>query len=151
MSDRGRLSGFCWHEEYHTIDRKKEKAANCIYLTEDRICRNSKCVQYGEKCFVATHCPYRIREKKQDQKSNTKTGQILKINCTIPVGSIVYSQIYGKGKYLSFDKQFRIISVKYETGVKRFQYPEAYLEGHICSPGAVYQRVQKDIQTAVRE
>ena len=61
MPGRNRLTGICWHEEFHTVDPKKEKAADCIYLTKDRICRNSKCFKNGEKCFVATHCKYRVK------------------------------------------------------------------------------------------
>ena len=162
MSDRGKLSGFCWHEEYHTISRKKAKAADCIYLTESRICRNHKCVQYGEKCFVATYCPYRIKEK-QPEKTQEEVAvanhqehaivpkHITKINCTIPKGAELYSQAYGKGAYLSFENKFRIISVSFGTEVKTFRYPEAFIEGHICAAGPIYQRVQQDIQNAVRE
>lgn len=156
MSDRGRFSGFCWHEEYHTVDRKKEKAADCSYLTQGRICTNKKCSQYGEKCFVATHCPYRFREhgpikRKNSQQHSSRTMRIVSINCTIPVGAPIYSHSLGKGSYLSFDSKFRIISVSFENEVKRFQYPEAFTQGHICCPGEVYQRVSHDIEFAVRE
>lgn len=153
MSDRGKLSGFCWHEEYHTVNRKKAKAADCIYLTEDRICINSKCVQYGEKCFVATYCPYRIKEKKPEKPQNASVAvkHIVQIACTIPKGAELFNQIYGKGIFLSYESKFRIISVRFGTGVKNFRYPEAFMEGHICAAGAIYQRVQEDIQNAIRE
>lgn len=49
------------HLEYHNINPKKEKASDCVYLTEDRICQNKDSYYYLGKCFVASDCPLKLK------------------------------------------------------------------------------------------
>lgn len=155
MSDRGRFSGFKWHVEYHTTDRKKEKAADCIYLTEDRICENKKSLQYQEKCFVASSCPLRVKEtspyvsmRLEEVPSTVKLNKqvrIKKINCTIPKNCVVYSKAFGQGKYVDFDEKSMTISVQFGEKIARFMYPDAIFNGHIFVPQFVTEYVLQDL------
>lgn len=69
MGRQGYLSGFSWHNEYHS-ELKKNKAANCIFLDEKRNCNNKKSPYYLSKCFVASNCP--LKEKDETVESNKK-------------------------------------------------------------------------------
>ena len=163
MPGRNRLTGICWHEEWHTVDPKKEKAADCIYLGKDRICHKRGCERHDEKCFDATVCKYRVRSdeevpveelqrtsNKPQYKQRLSEG-IIGIDCTMPIGCSVYSNIFGSGVYHSFDKANRLISVKFDIGLKRFQYPEAIFNKHIIVGQELFAYVIADSKNAERK
>lgn len=160
MSDRGKFSGFNWHFEFHTTNPKKEKAADCIYLTTDRICQNNKSLNYLTKCFVATDCPLRIKEKdaeiaakKESEPAHTPKKQlpIKKIKCTLPMGCKIYSNKFGQGKYVDYNENSMIISVQFEDEkIVRFLYPNAVLDKHLIVPKFAFKSVLYDIRHAER-
>ena len=139
MSDRGRFSGFNWHLEFHTVDKKKAKAADCIFLTTNRICQNKTCNQYLSKCFVATNCPFRIKSTEREKiikeqqlrvaakKPLEEIPTYKNIKCSIPCDCRIYSEKFGKGRFQSFDTDTRIVTVKFGEKMIRFKYPEAVL------------------------
>ena len=60
---RGSYCGFKGgHIEYHSVNSKKEKPADCIHMTESRICQNNKCPEYLRKCYVSSVCKFKIKE-----------------------------------------------------------------------------------------
>ena len=140
MAGRNRLTGICWHEEFHTVDPKKEKAADCIYLTKDRICRNRNCILNGEKCFVATHCKY--RKKAADAPKPVQPKRAWK--CSLPKYCTVFSKTQGVGEYISCDKENHVITVKFEKSVQSYKYPEVFLEQHLYGAQAVTDAVLAD-------
>jgi len=48
--------------KYNVPDKKKAKAANCVYLDESRICTNPHSVRYADVCKIASYCPLRVKE-----------------------------------------------------------------------------------------
>ena len=155
MSDRGRFSGFSWHMEYHTTDRKKEKAANCIYLTNNRICECKKSVYYLEKCFDSTHCPHRVKEEKSKStvsapaKPNTASKNQPKPLrcCSLPVGTEVYSKRWGEGVLSLFDPQTGKITVLFGLRVIPFLYPDAFVQKHLTvASDELLAKIENDIQ-----
>lgn len=158
MAGRNRLTGICWHEEFHTVNKKKVKAADCIYLTESRICLNKACHLYGEKCFEATHCKYRVRDGEQPVVPPQKTTQapaqpqkIVSIDCTLQPNCAIYSNSFGKGRYLSFDADNMLIAVEFECGTKQFKYPDAFFTKHIRTHKYGFTRVCIDSKRAERK
>lgn len=164
MSGQGKFAGYGWHIEFHTTSPKKRKAADCIYLTTDRICQNKKSVQYLEKCFMASYCPLRVREKDAQELSNKKVTPpapppaptpekelpIRKINCSLPKGCKVYSNAFGKGKVVDYNESSMIISVQFAEKVVRFQYPNAILDKHLILQKYDFQSVLYDLRHAER-
>ena len=157
MSDKGRLSGYNWHFEYHTTDRKKEKAADCIYLTTDRICQNKKSIQYLGKCFIASDCPLRLRQAQANEIERRKTllsaqqkkePKIISIQCTLPKRCYVFSKTFGKGKYIEYNEESMIIAVKFGEKIIHFQYPQAILDKHLILPKFAFKQVLFDISKA---
>ena len=142
MPGKGKFSGFCWHQEFHTVDPKKEKAADCIYLTKERICRNSGCLKYGEKCFVATHCQYRVKRKEAAEQIQKKPEW----KCSLRKHCTVFNKTYGVGEYIGCDEANRLITVKFDTCVKSFVYPDAFLERHLYGNQEVTDHVLADTQ-----
>ena len=89
--------------------RKKKKAANCIFLTENRKCTNKKSPKYCEKCFEATHCTYRIKEKVNgDCKINSEADALSRYR---NVGLWITHNFFGRGQ---------IVSVKGKHAIVRF-------------------------------
>ena len=127
MAGRNRLTGICWHEEWHTVNPKKEKAADCIYLTKDRLCRNRDCIINGEKCFVATHCKHRIKTGNAPKPVPAVPEQ----RCSLPQKAIVFSRTYGVGEYIGYDKCNHLITINFDSCTKMYKYPDAFLERHL--------------------
>lgn len=142
MPGRNRLIGICWHEEWHTVDRKKEKVADCIFLDENRICRNRSCIINGEKCFVASHCKYRI--KAEDAPKPTVKPK--EWTCSLPKQCDVFSKKHGVGTYIRCDEKNHLITIKFDDCTKSYKYPEAFLEKHLYGNGVVDQCVAQDSQ-----
>lgn len=142
MAGRNRLTGICWHEEWHAVDKKKDKAADCVYLTEDRICTNRSCIKNGEKCFVATNCRYRVREA--DAPAQKTTPKKRKAICSLPKGCVVFSKQYGIGEYVQFDAESRLIHVLFEDKMRKFSYPDAFVNHHLYGNDIVSECVRSD-------
>ena len=53
--------------------KKKKKAANCIFLTTKRVCTNKESYKYTCKCFIASYCPLRIKEKPKITPNENKS------------------------------------------------------------------------------
>lgn len=148
------------HIEYHTANPKKDKAADCIYLTTDRICRNKKSLNYLAKCFVASCCPLRVKdnspEKASEKSSNNKylesykKPQIKMIQCSLPPKCDIYSKKYGRGEFVEYNKEKMTISVQFEGKIVRFQYPNAILDEYLILPDDAYKRVLDDVLNAVK-
>lgn len=151
MSDRGKFSGFSWHMEYHAVGEKKEKAADCAFLTQERICQNKKSAQYLTKCFIASICPHRMTQNKFEiQEIAKKVGQkavdaYAGIRCSIPIGCPIFSEKFGKGNLVSFETSKRVFSVKFGEKTIRFLYPEAILDEHLTVSESAYRNMLKDI------
>ena len=79
--------------------KKKAKAANCLFLTEDRICTNKKSPRYCEKCFEATYCTYRIKERCNE--SCKDNGDADKLRQFRNVGLWIMHNFFGKGQIVS--------------------------------------------------
>ena len=160
MSDKGKLSGYNWHFEFHSTNPKKEKAADCIFLTTDRICQNKESYHYLAKCFVASNCPLRVKEKDAEEYEKNKTKKpvavskkdlpIKKIKCSLPMGCKIYSNKFGQGKYVDYNEASMIISVQFEEKVVRFMYPNAILDKHLIVPKFAFNTVLYDIRHAER-
>lgn len=125
MPGKGKFSGFNWHHEFHTVDPKKEKAADCVYLTKDRICRNSKCFKNGEKCFVATRCKYRVRA----ENAPKPVQQEAEWQCSLPKKCIIYHDTYKVGEYISCNPQYKLIEIRFDDCAHHFKYPDAFNQG----------------------
>ncbi len=153
-----KFAGRNMHIEFHTVNPKKEKAADCVYLTTDRICQNKQSYYYLAKCFSASSCPLRMKEKDAREyitkKSSTqpvavkREPRIKRIKCTIPADCPVYSETFGKGKFVGYNEPSMIISIQFGTEVKRFQYPNAILEKFLILPKHAFERVLYDISKA---
>lgn len=157
MAGRNQLTGIGWHEEWHTVDKKKEKAADCIYLAQNRICRNKACHLYGEKCFVATHCKY--RRKSSDKQSHIpqkteatfqKQGYLVS-SCSLPKNCNVYHKKYGMGRFCKYDEVNRMISIEFESQTVKFKYPDAFLNKFLYGNDIVDKRVYMDSLLAEQE
>jgi hypothetical protein len=48
------FAGKNMHLEYHTVNPKKPKASDCMYLSETRECQNKQSPDYLSKCFAAS-------------------------------------------------------------------------------------------------
>lgn len=154
MSDKGYFSGFSWHTEFHTVDKKKNKAADCIFLTEDRICTCKKSVYFTEKCFSATYCPHRQKENIPEQNIVAAKQKIVTnktetiINCTLPMNCSVYSKKWGNGEYILFEKAKKFITISFDGKEVKFMYPNAFLDKHLLISDQLMEIVQKDITNA---
>ena len=142
MPGRNRLTGICWHEEFHTIDRKKEKAADCIYLSEDRICRKRGCERHDEKCFDAKFCRHRVREKDAPKPAQAKPEW----KCTLPKNCVVFSKTRGMGEYIGCDSSMQTITIKFDDCTKSYKYPDAFLDKHLYGNQEVTDCVLADSQ-----
>ena len=160
MSDRGKFSGFNWHFEYHSVNPKKEKAADCIFLTTERTCQNKESYHYLAKCFVASDCPLRVKSKDAEEyaKKNAekpahtpkKELYIKKIKCSLPMNCEMYSSKYGEGRLVDYNEESMIISVQFEEKIIRFQYPKAILDEYLIIPEYAFESVVYDVLHAER-
>lgn len=97
------------------VSKKKKKAADCIYLDEDRICRCKKSPQYTEKCFVASSCTYKIKEK--NKTSNNKQNINKPVQSKAPTIATKYSSAIGIGSIVTVllddeEETYKIVSKK---------------------------------------
>ena len=77
-----KFAGRNMHIEFHNVNPKKSKAADCIYLTENRECQNKKSPHYLSKCFAASYCTFKVKENaelsgKYTRLSTEKYGGML--------------------------------------------------------------------------
>ncbi len=154
MSDRGKFSGFSWHNEFHAIDRKKEKAADCIYMRKDRTCSNEKSLCFSEKCFEATRCHLRVKKNQKEanlvtsKKDKVKKLIIKSIKCTLPKNCKIIRKDLVEGEYIDFIEDKMHLVVKFNGKVWKYQYPKAILEGFISVSDEEYKCVLNDIDKA---
>ena len=161
---KGKFSGRAMHIEYHTVSPKKEKAANCIYLTTDRICQNKESVYYTQKCFAASYCPLKLKKNEsanqalKNQAGNKKVSfddvgnkPQNKMKCTLPESCDVYSKNYGNGKYVGYKAESGLVLVQFKERIIKFQYPNAILEKHLVVPKHAYRQVLHDVAKAERK
>ena len=140
MPGKGKFSGFYWHHEFHTVDPKKEKAADCIYLDKNRICRNRSCIKNGEKCFVASHCKYRVKAEDAPKPAQKKPEW----KCSLPKHCDIFSKSHGVGTYICCDKENHLITIMFSDCAKSYKYPEAFLKQQLYGAQAVTDAVLAD-------
>ena len=133
---RGKFAGTGMHIEYHTVNPKKKKPADCVYLNSKRECENKKCPLYLGKCFEASFCQYRVRENKNQYKNKVepeKTQPIKKqVYCKEPeIGQIAYSKLNGTGNLVAFDKENGIMTIKFGEKTVCYKFPDAITQGTI--------------------
>lgn len=147
--------GYGSHVEFHTIDSKREKAANCIYLDKNRICHCEKSLVISEKCFIASTCPHRVKavkEKTEDPVAKAvndyKKQQIKSINCTLPLNCRVHHKLWGDGNYVGYDSSKKTIKIKFSEKEVSFPYPNAFTDKHLTVSELLYDQVDFDILRA---
>lgn len=147
--------GYGSHVEYHTMDPKREKAADCIYLDKNRICHCEKSLVIGEKCFIASSCPHRVKSIKAKSENSVanavkeyKSHQIKSINCTLPLNCKVHHKIWGDGNYVGYDSSKKSIRISFSGKEVSFQYPNAFTDGHLTVSELLYDQVDFDILRA---
>ena len=158
MKKKAKFAGFGCHIEYHTIDPKKEKAVDCIYSTDDRICQNKKCYYYLSKCFNSSNCSFRLKEKAAEaiKKKNEPVKRvesnappkIQKIKCTMPLGCKVFSEHFGEGHFAEYDEATMIMSVQFKQRKVRFLYPNAIIDKNLTVNENNFKCVLRDISKA---
>ena len=138
LGPKKKYPGQNMHLEYHTVNRKKEKPADCIYMTDNRECQCRECPYFLSKCFVASACRYRV--KSTDAAANpsatkpASSSPVVEANdrkykgiaCTLPLRCRVWSSDYGEGAYVGFEYEDRLIRVRFEDRVRSFKYPESF-------------------------
>lgn len=154
------------HIEYHNVNPKKEKAANCIYLDKKRICHCKDSKVYLAKCFIASYCPCKVIDESKTPSKKTPTPnpkaysndpnspnyraiKISKIDCSLPVGCLVVSKSFGKGYYRKFDIKTRRIYFEFEKGeLKCFSYPEVFDQGFLTVSEEIKLCIKNDKKKA---
>jgi hypothetical protein len=156
------------HVEYHTVNPKKDKAADCVFLDSNRVCYCKESTQYLTKCFIASYCPHKIKDgevvaprptpskqkptpSKPKAYSNTPNHPaygpkvITSIDCTLPLGCMVYSKAFGKGYFRSYDKKTRRIYFEFADGKMHcFSYPDVFDKGYLALPTEFKDYVKND-------
>ena len=150
------FAGKNMHLEFHTVNPKKSKPADCIYLSDSRECQNKKAPHYLGKCFEATYCTFKVKEKDAPKppvlvKEEKEEARVVKIQCSLPKQCIVYSPIFGKGEYTAFDEKSRIMQVTFRERIVKFQYPEAFFAKHLIVLGSTYQTILDDFKNAEKK
>ena len=154
---KGKFAGRAMHIEYHTVNPKKRKAADCIYLTTDRVCQNKKSPCYLAKCFQASFCPLKVKEqdaaiptKKEiiTPTSTVKATRIKSIDCTLPYNCDIRSKAFGNGKFIRYDESSMTIYVQFSGSVKSFKYPQAILDKYLTLSEHDFKQVLYDISKA---
>lgn len=135
------------HTEFHSVNPKKEKAADCIYLTEDRNCQCKDCPQFLGLCYHASICKFRKRKSEYHEpvKPSAPPKPRPICPCTLFLGTRMESKKYGKGRLKSYDEQQGHITVEFSN--KRtvlFQYPESVLKGFLTVPESRMHVVLRD-------
>lgn len=155
---RKKFAGKNMHLEFHTVKPKKKKAADCIYLTENRECQNKKSPDYLSKCFAASYCTFKVRSKdiapppkpiaKIPTPPKKEEPKIIKIKCTLPLNCRVSSPIFGKGRYTAYYEEGRIIEVTFQDKPRKFVYPDAILDKYLFFGEFADEIVARDIAKA---
>lgn len=144
-----KFAGRNMHIEFHNVNPKKEKASNCIYLTEERECRNKKSPHYLAKCFAASYCTFKERAKdippKQVTPIRPKHEEPKKIRCSLPWKCPVYSKTFGQGEFTAYHIEKRTIEVTFDGVPHKFIYPDAILNKHLILPDFAFEIVLSDI------
>lgn len=151
-----KFAGRNMHIEFHTVNPKKVKAANCIYLTEDRECQNKKSPNYLAKCFAASYCTFKVKEKDailpnpivSPNQVKKEEPKIKKIQCSLPLKCHVFSECFGQGNYTAYDVEKRIIEVTFNGIPRRFIYPDAIFKKHLIVPKFAFEIVLRDVSKA---
>ena len=145
------------HLEYHTVDRKREKPADCIYMTDNRECQCRESPCFLSKCFVATSCKYRVKsaEAKATPSPVKTTGvtttaedndkKYWSIKCNLPLRCRVWSGKYGEGVFVGFVFEDRVIRVSFAGRIRSFKYPESILEEEVRVTAENYKIVLSDL------
>lgn len=154
-SGKRKFAGRNMHIEFHTTNPQKAKASNCVYLSEDRVCHNKKSPDYLAKCFAASYCTFKEREKDAvppkpviQPSQKPKEPQIQTIQCTLPLKCKVYSNAYGQGVYTAYNVEKRIIEVVFEGVSRKFIYPDAIFNKHLIVPKFAFEIVLRDVSKA---
>lgn len=153
------FAGKNMHLEYHTVNPKKPKASDCIYLSETRECQNKQSPDYLSKCFAASYCTFKLREKDLQKPpapsaippkppASKKERRIVKIQCSLPLNCKMYSPTFGQGQFTFFDEKNRIIHVTFQDREVRFAYPDAIFAKHLIVPKFAFDIVVKDFSKA---
>ena len=157
-----KFAGRGMHIEFHNIDPKKTKAADCIYLTETRICHNKKAPHYLAKCFAATYCTYKVKEKdavkikEPDKKTVLPAPKPVAVpttkqmQCSLPLGCKMTNAKYGEGKYVGYNPATQIIEVAFPDKVHKFFYPKAFFDKFLIVTEELYEIVKKDLRICHR-
>ena len=151
-----KFAGKNMHLEFRTVNPKKAKAADCIYLTENRECQNKKSPNYLAKCFAASYCTFKVKEKDAVTPSpvviskpvKKEEPKIKKIQCTLPLKCHVFSEAFGQGEYTAYDEEKRTIEVTFNGTPRRFIYPDAIFDKYLILPKFAFKIVLKDVLKA---
>ena len=159
MGRRGgkrKFAGRNMHIEFHNVNPKRGKAADCIYLTEDRVCQNKKSPHYLAKCFAASYCTFKVKEKDAfppktiapPAPPKKEEPKIKKIKCTLPLKCSVFSETFGQGEYTAFDADKRTIEVTFDGTPRKFIYPDAIFKKYLIVPKFAFEIVLRDVSNA---
>ena len=167
----GRFYDIGWHMDYHS-QKKKRKAADCVFLDTNRICNNYESWNYLAKCFDASHCPIRKREaeekernkkiegtkpkdpQERNNRSTTSNSKASKENktevhnkkCSIPLGTVVEHKEYGRGEFISFDAKKGYIKIRFNNIDVEFDYYIAFRRRTLKVSDEVMALVQSDLK-----
>lgn len=150
-----KFAGRNMHIEFHNVNPKKAKAADCIYLTENRECQNKKSPHYLAKCFAASYCTFKVKENEAvpprpivPPVPKKEEPKIKKIKCSLPLKCHMFSESFGQGEYTAFNEEKRIIEVTFDGTTRRFIYPDAIFQKHLIVPKFAFEIVLKDASNA---
>ena len=155
MSMHKKYPGYGSHLEYHTVNAKKKKAANCIYMMDDRTCRCKESVYYMEKCFISSYCPHRVKEEKPKPQTKPMVPMAKdaagvktppKHICSLPLGSRITTRNGAEGILKSFDSSNGKITISFNEKIVSYIYPDAFIQKHLTVSGCLVAKLEKDIQ-----
>lgn len=164
MGGKGKFNDFGWHNEFRSVNRKKEKAADCIYLDEDRTCNCKKCMYYLGKCFYSTFCPFREKEKIAEAKKEPYrlpeekiTEPVVKkmrplLKCPLSVGAKITTKHGQKGQVIGIDYTKNRLVIQFEDNDEptRFLYPDAFEKGFLIAEKEFQTYIMKQIQKSLK-
>ena len=151
-----KFAGRGMHIEFHNVNPKKTKAADCIYLTESRECQNKKSPHYLAKCFAASYCTFKVKEKdatkikEPDKKTSPRFPKAIvkpatkQMQCTLPLRCKMNNAKYGNGEYVGYNASTQMIEVAFPDRVHKFFYPNAVFGKHLIVTEELYEIVKKD-------
>ena len=122
------------YQNIYQSQRKKDKAADCIYLDEKREChcKDNK-YDYLSRCNHASICKYRVRSTEQPKNIN-KTS-VIKDNkqiehiepCPFKIGEHVFITTYKineQNKYgIILNIQENMLFIQINNEIKKYQWP----------------------------